>query len=69
VRLLAGDYGGELDIAGRKYRSLFREYRDAVVNGLLDIYGPPHSRPERDRTLPSVIVSTPEMAPNEGAAP
>jgi len=34
-RLQLGDYNGEKEIAGRRYQSIFREYADAVANGLL----------------------------------
>ena len=34
-RLQLGDYDGERKIAGRKYKSIFREYADAVADGLL----------------------------------
>jgi hypothetical protein len=35
-RLIAGDYDGEKEIAGRKYRSIFREYAEIVVQGIID---------------------------------
>ncbi|MDE1171089.1 MAG: N-acetylmuramoyl-L-alanine amidase [Verrucomicrobium sp.] len=39
-RLVAGDYEGERLFRGRFYPSIFREYADCVVAGLLDAYGP-----------------------------
>lgn len=39
-RILAGDYEGERDIAGQRFRSIFREYADAVAAGLLEFYAP-----------------------------
>jgi len=38
-RLLAGDYDGERVIAGKSYRSIFQEYADCVVQGILNAYG------------------------------
>lgn len=38
-RLLAGDYEGEQMFGGKPYRSIFREYADAVTDGLIDFYG------------------------------
>jgi len=37
-RLLAGDYAGTKLIAGERRPSIYREYADAVVNGLLTSY-------------------------------
>jgi hypothetical protein len=37
-RLLAGDYEGTRFVAGRNRISIYREYADAVVQGLLDAY-------------------------------
>ncbi len=39
-RILAGDYEGEREIAGRKFRSIFRDYADGVTEGLLEFYAP-----------------------------
>ncbi|MCS7063355.1 MAG: N-acetylmuramoyl-L-alanine amidase [Methylacidiphilales bacterium] len=39
ARIQAGDYAGELEIAGKKRKSIFREYADAVVAGLKAYYG------------------------------
>jgi hypothetical protein len=38
ARMQAGDYPGEREIAGKKQKSIFREYADAVVEGLRDYY-------------------------------
>ncbi len=38
-RLLAGNYEGTQMIAGKPHISIYREYADAVVNGLMDVYG------------------------------
>lgn len=38
VRLLAGDFVGERMIAGKRYTSIYREYAECVVDGLLDAY-------------------------------
>jgi N-acetylmuramoyl-L-alanine amidase len=40
-RIIAGDYDGERTIAGRKYRSLYREYAEIVVQGVIDAYRQP----------------------------
>jgi hypothetical protein len=40
ARLLAGDYDGTRVVAGRPRRSIFREYADAVAQGILEAYGP-----------------------------
>ena len=38
ARLLAGDYPGKRVLAGKLYGSIFQEYADCVVAGLLDAY-------------------------------
>jgi hypothetical protein len=38
ARMQAGDYTGEREVAGKKQKSIFREYADAVVEGLRDYY-------------------------------
>jgi hypothetical protein len=40
LRLLAGDYAGRRVIAGRPRISIYREYADAVAQGILDAYRP-----------------------------
>lgn len=40
-RLLAGDYEGTRKFDGQEYRSIFRDYADAVTKGLLKCYGSP----------------------------
>jgi hypothetical protein len=43
-RLLAGDYPGERLIAGKRRRSIYREYAGCVAAGIVQAYGPnPHS--------------------------
>ena len=42
-RVQAGDYDGEREVAGKLRKSIYREYRDAVVKGLVNYYS---SRPE-----------------------
>jgi N-acetylmuramoyl-L-alanine amidase len=37
-RIIAGDYDGEREIAGTKYRSIYREYAEIVVQGVIDAY-------------------------------
>ncbi len=37
-RVQAGDYEGEFTFGGEKYRSIYREYADAVVEGLREYY-------------------------------
>ena len=39
-RLLAGDFEGTKDVGGKPLSSIYREYADAVANGLLDAFGP-----------------------------
>lgn len=39
TRIQAGDYDGEREIDGRMFRSIFREYADAVVAGVAGFYG------------------------------
>lgn len=39
LRLLAGDYEGEREIDGTTVRSIYREYAEGVVEGLLQAYG------------------------------
>ncbi|MFZ4386531.1 MAG: hypothetical protein ACOYOI_00005 [Chthoniobacterales bacterium] len=41
-RLLAGDFEGLQDVGGKQLISIYREYADAVANGLLDAYAPEH---------------------------
>jgi hypothetical protein len=38
ARMQAGDYPGEREVAGKMRKSIFREYADAVVEGLADYY-------------------------------
>ena len=38
-RLLAGDFDGTREIAGKPRASIYREYADAVADGLLDAFG------------------------------
>jgi len=38
ARVQAGDYDGKIEVAGTLRKSLYREYRDAVVKGLVDYY-------------------------------
>ena len=37
-RVQAGDYEGTRNIEGKEQPSIFREYADAVVEGLLEYY-------------------------------
>jgi N-acetylmuramoyl-L-alanine amidase len=39
ARIQAGDYEGEREVDGRSYRSIFREYADAVAAGVVAYYG------------------------------
>lgn len=39
ARIQSGDYNGELEVAGKKRKSIFREYADAVVAGVKAYYG------------------------------
>jgi hypothetical protein len=38
-RLVAGDYDGERVISGKKYRSIFRDYAEALSQGCLEYFG------------------------------
>lgn len=49
-RILAGDYEGEREIAGQKFRSIFREYADGVVEGLLQFNAPASPAPSHPRS-------------------
>jgi hypothetical protein len=51
ARLLAGDFDGERVVAGRPRGSIFREYAEAVAQGILDAYGPAGSPPRPKETL------------------
>jgi hypothetical protein len=44
-RFLTGDYEGLKSIGGQDYRSVFREYADWVVEGILKAYAPNFSSP------------------------
>ena len=46
ARVQAGDYAGTRNINGKEVPSIFREYADGVVEGLLDYY--PEARPHRE---------------------
>ncbi len=37
-RIIAGDYEGEREIGGKKYRSIFREYAEIVAKAVIDYY-------------------------------
>jgi hypothetical protein len=37
-RLLAGDFEGVREFGGQQLPSIYREYADAVANGLLDAF-------------------------------
>ena len=37
-RLIAGDYDGEREFAGKKCRSIYREYAEIVAQGVIDAY-------------------------------
>ncbi len=39
-RIQLGDYDGTRDIDGKPYRSIYREYADAVAKGLIQVYSP-----------------------------
>jgi hypothetical protein len=39
ARIQAGDYEGKKKIAGASRQSIYREYADSVVAGLVDYYG------------------------------
>lgn len=39
-RIQAGDYPGMMVVGGKPQKSIFREYADAVVDGLLEYYNP-----------------------------
>ena len=41
ARIQAGDYDGEREINGRRYRSLFKEYAEAVVAGVVNYFRTP----------------------------
>jgi len=45
-RVQAGDYEGELALGGEPRRSIFREYADAVVDGLRDYYTKARATPK-----------------------
>ena len=57
-RLAAGDYEGERLFDGHSYPSIFREYADCVVQGLLESYGGVQPPPPE-----------PKVAANPAAAP
>jgi N-acetylmuramoyl-L-alanine amidase len=38
ARLQAGDYDGEREIAGRRYRSIYRDYADGAADGVIAFY-------------------------------
>lgn len=51
-RLLAGDYEGEKEFSGKKFRSIYQEYANGITNGLLDVYAPrDYRRPGTPPTL------------------
>lgn len=63
-RLAAGDYEGERLFDGHSYPSIFREYADCVVQGLLESYGgvqPPAPEPKMAANpAPAPPATTPE---------
>lgn len=54
ARIQAGDYDGEREIDGGLYPSIFREYSDAVVDGVLRYYAPDYVEPESVEAVPPV---------------
>ena len=40
-RLLAGDYDGVQTFNKKEFPSIFQEYAGALVDGILEVYGPP----------------------------
>jgi len=59
VRLLAGDFTGEKTIAGKQRTSIYREYVECVVEGLLDAYA---RTPAPARRLPPQRPSQPQAS-------
>ncbi|MFO1519192.1 MAG: N-acetylmuramoyl-L-alanine amidase [bacterium] len=47
-RIQAGDYEGEKLVAGALRKSLYREYADAVVSGIVDYYSRPSALPKEN---------------------
>jgi len=47
ARIQAGDYEGTRNVNGIERKSIFREYADSVVDGLVDYYS--KARCSRDR--------------------
>ena len=47
ARIQAGDYEGTRNVNGTERKSIFREYADSVVDGLVDYYS--KARSSRDR--------------------
>ena len=44
-RIQLGDFDGEKEVDGAMFRSLFREYADAIVAGLTAFYAPRTTAP------------------------
>ncbi len=57
-RVQAGDYEGEQMLGGEMRRSIYREYADAVVEGLRDYY----SKARAPQPAPASQPSTPQPA-------
>jgi len=62
-RLLAGDYDGTMNIDGKAYISIYREYAEGVVSGLLDAYGLPKTGENSELAEGSDNASTSNATP------
>lgn len=62
-RLLAGDYEGEKEFSGKKFRSIYQDYANGITNGLLDVYAP------RDYRRPGITPAAPKDEEEEPESP
>lgn len=53
-RLAAGDYDGVRQLSCGTYRSLLREYGDAIADALIEVYSPRDAAPKGPRATPGV---------------
>jgi hypothetical protein len=69
VRVQAGDYEGEIMLGGELRRSIFREYADAVAEGLREYYAKVRPVPPAPATPPAPVTPPAPATPPAPVTP